>query len=87
MTEAGLGSGRAASLFITNLGLRRQDGLRVVKGWGGALVCERIVAAASRRLVILVGEEKLVRGVIEWRSGQGHGLVRQRVGLRESNAP
>src|SRR3989441_10703645 len=106
----GPGSGRAASLFITNLGLRRQDGLRVigvptshasaytarkagiplielgediqlditidgadevapnldlVKGWGGALVRERIVAAASRRLVILVGEEKLVRGLGE----------------------
>ena len=106
--RVGLGSGRAASLFITNLGLRRQDGLRVigvptshasaytarkagipliglgediqlditidgadevapnldlVKGWGGALVRERIVAAASRRLVILVGEEKLVRGL------------------------
>ena len=106
--RVGLGSGRAASLFITNLGLRRQDGLRVsgvptshasaytarragiplielgediqlditidgadevapnldlVKGWGGALVRERIVAASSKRLVILVGEEKLVRGL------------------------
>jgi ribose 5-phosphate isomerase A len=106
--RVGLGSGRAASLFITNLGLRRQDGLRVigvptshasaytarkagiplielgqdtqldimidgadevapnldlVKGWGGALVRERIVAAASRHLVILVGAEKLVRGL------------------------
>ena len=106
--RVGLGSGRAASLFIRNLGLRRQDGLRVigvptshasaymarkagiplielgediqlditidgadevapnldlVKGWGGALVRERIVAAASRRLVILIGEEKLVRGL------------------------
>ena len=106
--RVGLGSGRAASLFITNLGLRRRDGLRVigvptshasaymarkagiplielgedielditidgadevepnldlVKGRGGSLVRERIVAAASRRLVILVGEEKLVRGL------------------------
>jgi ribose 5-phosphate isomerase A len=104
----GLGSGRAASRFITELGLRRRDGLRVtgvptsrataqiarkagiplmelgediqldlaidgadevapnldlVKGRGGALVRERIVAAASRGLVILVGEEKLVRGL------------------------
>lgn len=104
----GLGSGRAATLFITKLGLRRQEGLRVsgiptsyasaytarkagiplielgegvqldiaidgadevspnldlVKGWGGALVRERIVAAASRRVVILVGEEKLVDGL------------------------
>jgi ribose 5-phosphate isomerase A len=31
-----------------------------VKGWGGALVRERIVAASSRRQVILVGPEKLV---------------------------
>jgi ribose 5-phosphate isomerase A len=104
----GLGSGRAASRFITELGLRRREGLRVtgvatsqttariarkagiplmklgedvqlditidgadevapnldlVKGWGGALVRERIVARASRRVVILVGEEKLVSGL------------------------
>src|SRR5207245_2743647 len=32
--------------------------LDLVKGRGGALVRERIVAAASKRLVILVGEEK-----------------------------
>jgi ribose 5-phosphate isomerase A len=31
-----------------------------VKGFGGALVRERIVAAASRRQVILVGHDKLV---------------------------
>lgn len=35
----------------------------LVKGWGGALVRERIVAAASRRQVILVGPEKLVPGL------------------------
>ena len=35
--------------------------LDLVKGWGGALVRERIVASASRRQVILVGHEKLVR--------------------------
>ncbi len=34
--------------------------LDLVKGWGGALVRERIVAACSRRQVILVGPEKLV---------------------------
>ena len=39
--------------------------LDLVKGWGGALVRERIVAAASRRQVILVGGEKLVRGLGE----------------------
>jgi len=32
----------------------------LIKGYGGALVREKIVAAASRRLVILVGDEKLV---------------------------
>lgn len=34
--------------------------LDVIKGYGGALVREKIVAASSRRLVILVGAEKLV---------------------------
>ena len=34
--------------------------LDLVKGFGGALVRERIVAAASRRQVILVGHDKLV---------------------------
>jgi ribose 5-phosphate isomerase A len=34
--------------------------LDLVKGWGGALVHERIVAAASARQVIVVGAEKLV---------------------------
>jgi ribose 5-phosphate isomerase A len=34
--------------------------LDLIKGWGGALVREKIVAQLSRRLVILVGEEKLV---------------------------
>src|SRR5262249_30749257 len=33
--------------------------LDLVKGWGGALVRERIVAATSRRQVIVVGPEKL----------------------------
>jgi ribose 5-phosphate isomerase A len=32
----------------------------LIKGYGGALVREKIVAAASRRLFILVGPEKLV---------------------------
>lgn len=34
--------------------------LNLIKGYGGALVRERIVAAASRRQIILVGAEKLV---------------------------
>src|SRR5437870_4021867 len=32
----------------------------LIKGYGGALVREKIVAASARRLVILVGVEKLV---------------------------
>jgi ribose 5-phosphate isomerase A len=34
--------------------------LNLIKGYGGALVREKIVAASSRRLVILVGSEKRV---------------------------
>lgn len=34
--------------------------LRLIKGWGGALVRERIVAAAARRQIILVTAEKMV---------------------------
>jgi ribose 5-phosphate isomerase A len=100
----GIGSGRAASAFIHQLGARCRDGLHIVavptsraaaaeartvgvplialtdepldltvdgadevapnldliKGWGGALVDERIVATASRQQIIVVGPEKLV---------------------------
>jgi len=35
--------------------------LDLIKGWGGALVRERIVAFASRRQIIIVGDEKLVQ--------------------------
>lgn len=108
--RVGLGTGRAASVFIAGLGLRCRNGFRVtcvptsaasekqaralglslveldegvvldlcvdgadeftesldlVKGWGGALVRERIVAAASRRQVILVGPEKRVAAIGE----------------------
>lgn len=34
--------------------------LKLIKGWGGALVRERIVAAAARRQIILVTAEKMV---------------------------
>jgi ribose 5-phosphate isomerase A len=34
--------------------------LDLIKGYGGALVREKVVAAAARRLVILVGHDKLV---------------------------
>lgn len=33
----------------------------LIKGYGGALVREKIVAAASRRFIVLVGPEKLVQ--------------------------
>jgi ribose 5-phosphate isomerase A len=103
--KVGLGSGRAASAFIAELGARARRGFSVVgvptseasaalarsfgiplieitedveldltvdgadevapnldliKGRGAAFVRERIVTAASRRQVILVGPEKLV---------------------------
>ena len=35
--------------------------LDLIKGFGGALVREKIVAAAARRFIVLVGEEKLVK--------------------------
>jgi ribose 5-phosphate isomerase A len=104
--RVGLGSGRAATVFLDGLGARVRDGLRVsavptsqavadlalrariplielgvgglldltvdgadevapsldlVKGWGGALVRERIVAVSSLRQVILVSENKRVQ--------------------------
>ena len=34
--------------------------LNMIKGYGGALVREKIVAASSRRFAVLVGEEKIV---------------------------
>jgi ribose 5-phosphate isomerase A len=103
--KVGLGSGRAASAFIAELGARRKRGFQVVgvptseasaalarsldiplveitedleldlivdgadevapnldliKGLGAAFVRERIVTAAARRQVILVGPEKVV---------------------------
>ncbi len=64
----------AESLGIPLVGLDAVDALDVafdgadevdprrdlIKGYGGALLREKVVAAASRRLVILVGAEKLV---------------------------
>lgn len=34
--------------------------LHLIKGYGGALVREKIVAASSRKFIVLVGDEKLV---------------------------
>ncbi len=50
-----------AQLDLTVDGADEVDSqLNLIKGLGGALVREKIVAAASRRLIILVGAEKLV---------------------------
>lgn len=52
---------QAGRLDITFDGADEVDpALDVIKGYGGALVREKIVAASSDRLVILVGAEKLV---------------------------
>lgn len=37
--------------------------LDLIKGYGGALVREKIVAAAARRFIVLVGSEKLVKAL------------------------
>ena len=51
----------AGILDLTVDGADEVDGnLDLIKGYGRALVREKIVAASSRRLVILVGNEKLV---------------------------
>jgi ribose 5-phosphate isomerase A len=106
----GLGTGRAATLFVKALGQKVKEGLNVrgvptsdataglarelgiplvtleevgelditfdgadevapdlnlIKGYGGALVREKIVAASSRRFVVLVGPEKEVQALGE----------------------
>jgi ribose 5-phosphate isomerase A len=51
----------AGALDVTVDGADEVDAnLDLIKGYGRALVREKIVAASSRRLVILVGDEKLV---------------------------
>lgn len=51
----------AGILELTVDGADEVDGnLDLIKGYGRALIREKIVAASSRRLVILVGDEKLV---------------------------
>lgn len=41
------------------------DRLDLIKGYGGAMVREKVVAASSKELIILVGPEKLVRNLGE----------------------
>jgi ribose 5-phosphate isomerase A len=56
----------AAELGIPLVGLDDVDEtLDMIKGYGGALVREKIVAASSRERVMLIGAEKLVRRVGE----------------------
>jgi ribose 5-phosphate isomerase A len=56
-----VGLAEAGELVITVDGADEVDpNLDLIKGYGRALVREKIVAASSHRLVILVGEEKLV---------------------------
>jgi ribose 5-phosphate isomerase A len=56
-----VGLNDAGELAVTVDGADEVDpGLNLIKGYGRALVREKIVAASSRQLVILVGEEKLV---------------------------
>jgi ribose 5-phosphate isomerase A len=56
-----VGLDEAGELAITVDGADEVDpSLNLIKGYGRALVREKIVAASSRQLVILVGEEKLV---------------------------
>jgi ribose 5-phosphate isomerase A len=51
----------AGELAVTVDGADEVDpNLDLIKGYGRALVREKIVAASSRKLIILVGEEKLV---------------------------
>src|SRR5436189_345376 len=53
--------GLEADIDVTVDGADEVDpNLDLIKGYGGALVRERIVAAASGRQIILVGPEKLV---------------------------
>ena len=52
---------QAGTLDVTVDGADEADpNLDLIKGYGRALVREKIVAASSRRLVILVGDDKLV---------------------------
>jgi len=51
----------AGTLDVTVDGADEVDtNLDMIKGWGRALVREKIVAASSRRFIILAGDEKLV---------------------------
>jgi ribose 5-phosphate isomerase A len=47
------------------------DRLDLIKGYGGALVREKVVAAASNRLVILVGPDKVDQKLVSVLGGRG----------------
>jgi ribose 5-phosphate isomerase A len=49
--------------------------LDLIKGLGGALVREKIVAASARQFVVVVGEEKLVSMLGQGARGKEHGIL------------
>lgn len=51
---------RQIDLTIDGADEVERETLNLIKGLGGALPCEKIVASASRRLIIIVDEAKLV---------------------------
>src|SRR5579863_7253721 len=57
---AGFAEHRCLDLTIDGADEVERETLHLIKGLGGALLREKIVAAASRRLVIVVDREKLV---------------------------
>ncbi|TME24891.1 MAG: ribose 5-phosphate isomerase A [Chloroflexi bacterium] len=60
-TVVGLGSGSTARYFIAGHGADEIDPtVNCLKGRGGALLREKIVAHASRRFVVIADESKLV---------------------------
>ena len=56
--------------------------LNALKGFGGALVRERIVAAASRRQILLIRAEKLVPALGRLRAAPGRGTALRSAVLR-----
>jgi ribose 5-phosphate isomerase A len=60
LTLVGLDEDEPLALTVDGADEVERSTLHVIKGWGAALVRERIVAAASRQQVLIVTPEKLV---------------------------
>jgi ribose 5-phosphate isomerase A len=60
---SGFGSHSSIDVTIDGADEVERGSLQLIKGLGGALLREKIVAAASRQLVIVVDQEKLVAGL------------------------